>query len=88
MEQRSARRIAYTETIHIELPDGTLVRAFARDLSRTGIAFLTTANLPLDAVSLTLPQESDDSPLVLRARVVRCSRLTDGFYEAAAAFCA
>lgn len=85
-ERRGAVRVPYTECITVDLKDGAHLRGFARDLSRSGIAFFSTARVPLDAVSLTLPQGTASESLRLRAVVVRCTPLTEGYYDVAARF--
>jgi hypothetical protein len=85
-ERRVATRVPYTECIGVELPSGESVRGFGRDLSRGGIAFFTTAGLPHELVRLTLPQVGGEQPLAVRARIVRCTRLIEGFHEVAAQF--
>lgn len=83
-ERRSAPRVAYTESIRVEVEGQPEVRAFARDLSRGGLSFFTTGSVPSEVVTLSLPAGEDC--IRLRARVVRCTRLTDGFHEVAARF--
>jgi anti-sigma regulatory factor (Ser/Thr protein kinase) len=85
LERRAAVRVAYTEVIGVEAPGQPPGRGFARDLSSAGISFFATAALPLTVVTLTLPGVGQ-APIRLRAQVVRCTRLIDGFYDAAAQF--
>jgi anti-sigma regulatory factor (Ser/Thr protein kinase) len=86
-ERRAAPRVSYTACIQVQAPAGQgSVTGFARDLSRTGIAFVTTTPLPLTATRLTMPQSDGHPPLCLAARVVRCTRITDGFYDVAVCF--
>ncbi len=87
-EKRAAARLPYTECIGVEADDGTETRGFGRDLSRGGIAFFTTKHLPVSEVRLTLPQGPDEGPIRVRARVVRCTHLAEGFYDVAARFLA
>ncbi len=84
-ERRVAPRIAYTARITVEGPRGSAL-GFARDLSRSGVAFVTTEPVTLDVVRLSLPQENDRPPLQLPARIVRCVRIMDGFHDVAAQF--
>jgi anti-sigma regulatory factor (Ser/Thr protein kinase) len=85
-ERRSAPRETYTERVEIHDPAGSppLV-GFARDLSRTGIAFITTSPLPCQVRVLSLSQP-DGPPLRLQVRIVRCSSLSSGFYDIGARF--
>ena len=85
-ERRDSPRQPYTGRIEVIGPPGTPVQVgFARDLSCSGIAFITTAALPLEDRILTLPRH-DGPPLRLRARIVRCSPLATGFYDVGARF--
>src|SRR5262249_48688550 len=85
-DRRISPRVPYTACIAIELPPRTALTGFARDLSRGGIAFVMTPPVPLDVVRLPLPPQPGRPPLSLAARVVRCSRILDGFYDVAARF--
>lgn len=82
-ERRADRREVYTERIEII---GSPPRVgFARDLSRGGIAFITTSPLPPEPFVLSLPQP-DGGHLLVQAQVVRCVELTPGFYDIGARF--
>jgi anti-sigma regulatory factor (Ser/Thr protein kinase) len=85
-ERRRDPRLPYTECISVQLADHAPLRGFARDLSRGGIAFFTTANLPCEAVGLSLPPGESAPAVHVRAQVIRCTRLMDGFYDVAARF--
>jgi anti-sigma regulatory factor (Ser/Thr protein kinase) len=86
-ERRRHPRVPYTECIHIQgADDADPVVAFPRDISRSGIAFVTTKSLDLEIKRFILPQRKDRLPLHVRARILRCSRVLDGFYDAAAVF--
>jgi anti-sigma regulatory factor (Ser/Thr protein kinase) len=85
-ERRVAIRVPYTECVGIDLEDGTSARGFGRDLSRGGIAFFTATRLPVGVIHVTLPQGANEEPLRVRAAVVRCTPLTEGFYDIAARF--
>ncbi len=85
-ERRIHPRAAYTARITIETgPDQPPALGFGRDLSRSGISFLTSTPLPLGNVTLTLPQ-LDDKPLRVLARIVRCNPLLSGIYDVGARF--
>jgi anti-sigma regulatory factor (Ser/Thr protein kinase) len=86
LEQRAAPRLPYTEPITVEVAEHVPLRGFARDLSRTGIAFFTTASLPAEGVWLSLPASNVAPAIHVRAQIVRCTRLTEGFYDVAARF--
>jgi anti-sigma regulatory factor (Ser/Thr protein kinase) len=85
-ERRAHPRFVYTE--RITLPGGAPgepAAGYARDLSKGGISFITTAPLRTDVRVLELPQ-GGGRPLRVRARVVRCTRIMDGFYDVGAHF--
>jgi anti-sigma regulatory factor (Ser/Thr protein kinase) len=85
-ERRLHPRAAYTARITIETgPDQPPVIGFGRDLSRGGISFLTSTPLPLENVTLTLPQ-LDRTALRVLARIVRCHQLLSGIYDVGARF--
>lgn len=85
-ERRIHPRAAYTARVTVEVEPGKpSVLGFGRDLSRGGIAFLTTTPLPLDKVTLTLPQPNRKT-LRLLARIVRCHQLLSGIYDVGAYF--
>ena len=86
LERRTAPRVPYSERLTVEVTNGPIVSGIARDLSRNGVAFFTTTSLPLEVVHLTLPGGDAESSIHLPARVVRCTRLVDGFYDIAATF--
>jgi anti-sigma regulatory factor (Ser/Thr protein kinase) len=83
-ERRNHRRAVYTERITISGGPGPEI-GFSRNLSRGGIAFLTSRPLPLEQRLLTLPCP-DAPPLRLTAEIVRCVPLTDNLYEVGARF--
>ena len=84
-ERRDHTRVGYQQRIEIRAEGQTPVIGFARDLSRSGIAFLTTAVVPLEERILVLPQARGPG-LGLRARIVRCVRVKEGLYDVGACF--
>jgi anti-sigma regulatory factor (Ser/Thr protein kinase) len=85
--RRQHLRVVYTERIEIRDKTGTRTFiGFARDLSRGGMAFITTQPLPLELASLTLPQAQDKPPLKVQVQIVRCDSIMDGFYDVGAKF--
>src|SRR5262245_28040141 len=85
-ERRVHQREAYAERIEVQGPPGTpSVTGYARDLSKGGIAFISTAALPLEERIVCLPQ-GDDPPLRLLVQIVRCVGLTPGFFDVGARF--
>jgi hypothetical protein len=85
-ERRAHPRFVYTERIASRGGAGSERAAgYARDLSKGGISFITTAPLPPGPRVLELPQ-GGAHPLRVRARVVRCARIMDGAYDVGACF--
>jgi anti-sigma regulatory factor (Ser/Thr protein kinase) len=85
-ERRVHPRAAYNARITIDRgPDRPSALGFARDLSRGGLSFLTSTPLPLEQVTLTLPQQENKS-LRLLARIIRCNQLMSGIYDVGARF--
>src|SRR5262249_53494885 len=69
VERRTAQRVPYHEVIGASVRrSGEPIRGYARDLSRWGIAFVTTVALPAEEVHISLPQGEGAAPLVLAAR--------------------
>lgn len=85
-ERRVSLRVPYTECLGIDLLNGTQARGFGRDLSRGGISFFCAIALERGPLFLTLPQGTNAEPLRVRAEVLRCTQLVEGFYDVAARF--
>lgn len=85
-DRRAHPRVAYTAPIQISGgSDGEPTVGFGRDLSKGGMAFVTTAPIPHQRRLLTLPSLS--GPAVrLQAQILRCDRIMDGFYDVGARF--
>ncbi len=85
-ERRAHPRAAYTARILIRTrADSEPVVGFGRDLSKGGIAFLTSTPLPRENVMVSLPQR-DRTALCMVARIIRCNQLLAGIYDVAARF--
>jgi anti-sigma regulatory factor (Ser/Thr protein kinase) len=86
-ERRADPRMAYNHPVRIYRDKGSEpLTAFPRDLSRGGIAFLTTESLHGQViVALTCPKQP---PLRVRAEIQRCSMVQEGFYDIGARFLA
>lgn len=85
-DRRVHPRVIFSEKIEVQSAGQTkAIAGFARDLSKGGIAFITTVLVPLKPATIYLPQ-SDGSTLKLGAEVVRCVKIQDGFYDAGARF--
>lgn len=84
--QRAHRREAFTERIEIHDSTGTpAIVGFARDLSKGGIAFITSCQVPREHRVIVLPR-GDGGSLRLRGQIVRCEEISEGFYDVAARF--
>jgi hypothetical protein len=85
-ERRAHPRAPYTERIEVRGRQSSEVQhAYARDLSKGGIAFIATTPVALEMKLLTLPQRGRPA-LRLKALVMRCVRISEGFYDVAAQF--
>jgi anti-sigma regulatory factor (Ser/Thr protein kinase) len=85
-ERRTHGRLAFTERIGI-LFAGQFepIVAFSRDLSKGGIAFITRMRLPAE-ITIILSPAGHRPPLRIQARVLRCDRVAEGFYDVGAQF--
>ncbi len=80
-ERRAHPRTAFNEVVSIESgDDGAATTGYARDMSKGGMAVITRVSLPLGGAIITLPRK-DAIPLRIRARVVRCNRIQDGYHD-------
>jgi hypothetical protein len=85
-ERRAHPRVPYNERVEIRLgPHGAALVGFARDLSRGGIAFITTMPLLNQPCVLLLPQ-TGGGLLRVRAQIIRCAKVQEGFYDVGARF--
>lgn len=85
-ERRAYQRAVYNERIEV-VPAGQSVPlvGYARDLSKGGVAFISATRIATDSISIVLPQAATES-MRIRARVVRCVRIQEGFFDVAAQF--
>jgi anti-sigma regulatory factor (Ser/Thr protein kinase) len=85
-ERRQHPRLPYTDAIEIITEPGTgPVRGYPRNLSKGGIAFITTMPMPTTFIAV-FPARGDTPALRLRAATVRCARVQEGFYDVAGRF--
>jgi len=79
--RRAHLRVGYTCPIEVRPAGSGVYRpAFSRDLSRGGIAFITSFELPYGPLDLRLPTTGGDTTPI-RARVLRCQNVTAGVYD-------
>jgi len=85
-ERRRHQRIAFHQRIEL-LADAERERVagFSQDLSLSGVKFVTSREVPPGERTLVFP-ETGDPPLRIRTRIIRCTRITDRFYDVAATF--
>ena len=85
-ERRVHPRVIFNErvTIHIEKHSESIV-CYARDLSKGGMSFIAQEKLPAE-ITVEIASAGTRPALKLRCKVVRCSRIEDGFYDIGAAF--
>jgi anti-sigma regulatory factor (Ser/Thr protein kinase) len=85
-ERRRHLRVPYSEPIEILTGPGTLpLRGYPRNLSKGGIAFITTATLP-PTFTLLFSARGEEPPLRVQAEAVRAVQIQEGFYDVAARF--
>jgi anti-sigma regulatory factor (Ser/Thr protein kinase) len=86
-ERRTYPRVAYHGRVEIRHEGTEPLVGFVRNLSRGGIALLTTDPLPLEDCLIMLPQTSGP-PLGVRCRVVHCVKVKEGLYDIGGSFLA
>jgi anti-sigma regulatory factor (Ser/Thr protein kinase) len=85
-ERRAHPRMAFTCPVQIiGGKEGEPTVGYGRDLSKGGIAFVTTGAISLRSCHLTLPSMSGP-PVRVAVRISRCSRIMDGFFDVCAHF--
>lgn len=85
-ERRKHPRTIYTKSVGITIGGAPARMAVARDLSRTGIAFIAEFKLEKGEVAnLTLEPESQ-TPLHVKIRIVRGQRMAGRFHDYGAEF--
>jgi anti-sigma regulatory factor (Ser/Thr protein kinase) len=85
-DRRRHPRVDYAERVEVlATEDRPAISGFAQDLSRGGMKFITTQEIPCEIRTIELPQIGG-SRLRVRVQVVRCLRITDLFYDVAVRF--
>jgi hypothetical protein len=86
LDRRAHPRIVFTDRIEVLLSSAAEpIIGYARDLSKGGIAFITTAPVALEAATVFLPRRGGPR-LGVRAQVLRCNKIKDGLYDIGARF--
>lgn len=85
-DRRTYPRLPFSEPIEVRTPLLLMpVKAFARDLSRGGVAFVTSKPLAGE-VTLIFRPRTDGPCLAIRSEVIRCTSVTEGLYDIGARF--
>jgi anti-sigma regulatory factor (Ser/Thr protein kinase) len=85
-ERRLHPRVPYTDPIQIHIgPGADPIPGYPRNLSKGGIAFITTTALP-STFTVVFPARNGEPALCLRAETIRSSRVQEGFFDVAARF--
>jgi anti-sigma regulatory factor (Ser/Thr protein kinase) len=85
-DRRVHPRVVFNARLEVCQPPSTQVlTAFARDLSKGGMSFITTTALAGEVVLTMHPQEQGP-PLRIRAQIVRCNKVQEGFFDVGARF--
>lgn len=85
-EKRADPRVVFTDrqVMLTGAPSGKPL--FARDLSKGGMALITTYPVPLGEYRVVYIPQGNGATVPMVARIVRCDRLVDDFYDVGAAF--
>ncbi len=85
-ERRQHPRVIFNDRLEVLIPTSpTAIVGYTRDLSKGGVAFITTAMIH-GVVSIAMAPRSGGGPLRLRAHIVRCTEIETGFFDVAARF--
>jgi anti-sigma regulatory factor (Ser/Thr protein kinase) len=87
-ERRAHERVAYHGRVEIRQERAEPLVGFVRNLSRGGVALLTTAPLPLEEECVILWPQASSPALGVRCRVVRSVKIKEGLYDIGASFLA
>jgi len=85
-DRRAYPRLPFSEPIEVRSASlAAPAKAFARDLARGGVAFVTSTPLAGE-VTLIFRPRTDGPCLSIRSRIVRCTSLMEGLYDVGAEF--
>lgn len=85
-ERRAHPRVVFNERLEILTSKSSEpVIGYARDISKGGIAFIITEEISGDIVVKFRPRDGSDT-VSIHSRVVRCNRITEGFFDIGAQF--
>jgi hypothetical protein len=81
-QRRVHPRVSYTAQIQVRADGERAMRpAFSRDLSRGGMAFVTSFAMEHGPIDVVLPGQGDGAAPTIRAEVVRCQKVTAGVFD-------
>lgn len=85
-ERRQHPRVVFSERLTVFIEGrAEPMAAYARDLSKGGIAFISQEALPSD-ITIAFAPHGEARPLRIRCQVKRCDCIQEGFYDVGAAF--
>jgi anti-sigma regulatory factor (Ser/Thr protein kinase) len=85
-DRRVHPRVGFHARLEVHQPPSPdPVAAFARDLSKGGMSFITTVPLAGEVILVIQPQDQGAS-LRIRAQIVRCNKVQEGFFDVGARF--
>lgn len=85
-ERRQHQRVVFNERLEVRASTAPQpMVGYSRDLSKGGIAFITTMVLS-GLVTISIPPSAGGKPLHIRSRIVRCTEIQAGFFDVAAQF--
>jgi hypothetical protein len=85
-DRRVHQRVRYNEKIGVKLGPGRSLTAFARDLSKGGMAFVSTSRITEPEVTIELPNRKLGFNVSILATVVRCFELSEDLYDVGVKF--
>lgn len=85
-ERRQHPRVIFNDRLEVLKPSASApIVGYTRDLSKGGVAFITTAMIS-GQVTIVLAPRAGGGPLRLSAHIVRCTEIEAGFFDVAARF--
>jgi anti-sigma regulatory factor (Ser/Thr protein kinase) len=85
-DRRVHPRVGFHARLEVyQSPSPDALAAFARDLSKGGMSFITTVPLAGEVVLAIQPQD-EGTPLKIRAQIVRCNKVQEGFFDVGVRF--
>ncbi len=85
-ERRAHPRVVFNDPVEVETAKAARpITGYARDLSKGGLAFITTVPVGLEVTVIFLPR-GQGPPLRLRAQIVRCNKIKEGLFDVGARF--